>query len=83
MPAPSVTPTQLEDAVLTLLGERSLEPDEVTEPGTAAPDWGKLEQLEKAGQTLQHLPARPRAVPVFQFSKRRSAHELPWSALTE
>jgi hypothetical protein len=63
--------SKLEDAVLTLLGESSLEPDEVTEPGTPAPDASKLEPME-------HVSKRTRAVPVFYFAKRRSSNELPW-----
>lgn len=80
-PAAAVSSSsKLEDAVLTLLGEREIEPDEVTEPGTAAPDWGKLERL---GQTMAHVSRRPRAVPVLRFARRRSPNELPWSALLD
>jgi hypothetical protein len=83
-PAASVSSSsKLEDAVLTLLGERELEPDEVTEPGAASPDWGKLEQLEKDCQTRQHQPRRARPVPIIYFSRRRSDDELPWSALLD
>ena len=69
------TPSQLEDAVLTLLGEQEIEPDEVT-----APDWGKLEKLD---QTKDHVPTRARGVPVFHFAKRRCPDELPWVELLD
>lgn len=74
-------PRSLEDAVLTLIGERELETDEVTEPGAPSPDWGRLEQVDRAAQT--RAPRPPRAGTAIHFAPRRSPHELPWSTFDE
>lgn len=71
-PVMAVFPAQarsLEDAVLTLLGEQEIEPEEVTETND---------------RTRPHTPKRAGAVAVaFAFSPRRPANELPWTALVE
>ena len=81
MSSPTVTHSPLEDAVLTLLGEQGLEAEEVTEPGAAGPDWGKLEKLEK--ETKQSAPKPATRGQAFHFARRRSADELPWVDLLD
>lgn len=65
----------LEDAVLSLLGEGQLGPEEVTQTGT--PDRGDQLALKVEAQTrgprVGHSP--------IHLAPRRSANELPWTAL--
>lgn len=77
----------LEDAVLTLIGERELDTGEITETGseiteTGSRAWGRLDRLDRGEQQTRHAK-RPGAVTTIRFAARRSAHELPWGALDE
>ena len=67
----------LEDAVLSLLGEGNLDSEEVTETGT--PDWGRLAKLERKNEETR--VAKRVIVSSIRFAERRSANELPWNTL--
>jgi hypothetical protein len=73
----------IEDAVLTLLGEQEIEPEEVTATGLSAPDWGRLAKLDRDSATLAHAGQKVATVAPFRFTNRRSPNELPWTALAE
>lgn len=64
----------LEDAVLSLLGEGQLGPEEVTQTGTS----------DRGDQLASKVEARtrgPRVDSPIHLAPRRSANELPWTAL--
>lgn len=69
--------TNLEDAVLSLLGEANQREPEVTQTGIESP------LLRRSAHRDAETRVGPRkGVPPIEFGLRRSENELPWSTLS-
>lgn len=69
--------TNLEDAVLSLLGEANQSEPEVTQTGIESPRLRR-----SARRNAETRVGSRNGVPPIDFGPRRSDNELPWSSLS-